>query len=60
MHGREKRNAYKILVLKLEGKKPLRKPRRRRENNIKIDVKQNGVVWNGFIWLGIGYSGELL
>jgi hypothetical protein len=29
---------YKILVGKPEGKKPFRRPRRRREDNIKMDL----------------------
>jgi hypothetical protein len=32
----EKRHAYRILVEKPEGKKPIRKPRHRWENNIKM------------------------
>jgi hypothetical protein len=32
----EKRNAYRILVGKPEGKKPLGRPRRRWEDNIKL------------------------
>jgi hypothetical protein len=35
----EKRNAYKILVGKPEGKRLLGKPRRRWVNNIKIDLR---------------------
>jgi hypothetical protein len=53
----EKRNAYRILVRKPEGKRPLGRPRRRWEDNIRIDLK---VVWTGFIWLRIGTSGGLL
>jgi hypothetical protein len=34
----EKRNAYRILVGKPEGKRPLRRPRRRWVDNIKIDL----------------------
>jgi len=34
------RNAYKILARKSEGKKPLGKPRHRREDNIKIDLQE--------------------
>jgi hypothetical protein len=34
----EKRNAYRILVEKPEGKRPLRRPRHRWEDNIKIDL----------------------
>jgi hypothetical protein len=36
------RNAYKILVGNSEGKRPLGRPRRRRENNIKINLKEIG------------------
>jgi hypothetical protein len=34
---REKRNAYRILVGKPEGKRPLGRPIRRRVDNIKMD-----------------------
>jgi hypothetical protein len=36
----ERRGAYKILVGKLEGKRPLGRPRRRWKDNIKMDLKQ--------------------
>jgi hypothetical protein len=36
----EKRNAYRILVGKPEGKTPLGRPRRRWVNNIKIDLRE--------------------
>jgi hypothetical protein len=39
----EKRNAYRILVGKPEGKRLLRTPRRRWVDNIKMDL--DGVVW---------------
>jgi hypothetical protein len=59
-HG-EKRNAYRILVEKTEGKKSLWRPRRRWEDNIKMILKkQDGVVWTGYIWLRIVTSGGLL
>jgi hypothetical protein len=35
----EMRNAYKILVVKLEERKPLGRPRHRWEDNIKVDFK---------------------
>jgi hypothetical protein len=35
-----KRNAYKILVGKLEGKKPLGRPQHRSDTNIEIDLKE--------------------
>jgi hypothetical protein len=37
-HG-EMRNAYSILVGKPEGKRPLRRPRRRWEDNIRMDLR---------------------
>jgi hypothetical protein len=38
----EKKNVYKYLVGEPEGKKPLGTPRRRREDNTKIDDKEIG------------------
>jgi hypothetical protein len=38
-HG-EIRNAYTILVGKPEGKRPLCRPIRRLENNIKMDIRE--------------------
>jgi hypothetical protein len=34
----EMRNAYRLLAVKPEGKRPLGRPRRRRVNNIKIHL----------------------
>jgi hypothetical protein len=58
----EKRNAYRILVGKSEGKRPLGRPRRRWEDNFRMDEREreDGVVWTGLIWLRIGTSGGLL
>jgi hypothetical protein len=56
-----KRNAYRISVGKPQGKKPLGKPRRRRVNNIKIDLREIG--WSGMDWIDLSEdmtSGELL
>jgi hypothetical protein len=39
---REKRNAYKILVGKPEGKRSLERPRHRRVDNIKTDLIEMG------------------
>jgi hypothetical protein len=36
----EKKNAYRILVRKPEGKRPLGTPSRRRVDNIKIDLRE--------------------
>jgi hypothetical protein len=41
----EKRNAYRILVGKPEGKRPLGRPRRRWVDNIKMDLRE--IVWDG-------------
>jgi hypothetical protein len=41
-----KRNAYRILVGKPEGKRPLRRWRHRWENNIKVDLRETE-WWNG-------------
>jgi hypothetical protein len=35
---KEKKNAYRILVVKPEGKTPLTRPRRRWEDNIRLDL----------------------
>jgi hypothetical protein len=47
----EKRNAYRLLVGKPEGKRPLGRPRRRWVNNIRMDV---GEVGRGDVdWIGL-------
>ncbi|KAJ4445713.1 hypothetical protein ANN_12398 [Periplaneta americana] len=38
----ESRNAYRVLVRRLEGKRPLGRPRRRWEDNIKMDLREVG------------------
>jgi hypothetical protein len=44
-----------------DGRRPLRKPGREFDDNIKTDLKKYGVtMWIGFIWLRIGTSGGLL
>jgi hypothetical protein len=45
----EKRNAYRILVGKPEGKRPLGRPRHRWVDNIKIDLRE--IVWDGMDWI---------
>jgi hypothetical protein len=49
-HG-EKRNAYRILVGKPEGKRPLGRPKRRGLDNIKIDVREIG--WDGVDYIDL-------
>jgi len=50
------RGVYRVLVGKPEGKRPLGRPRRRWEDNIKMDL-QKGVVRTGWSWLRIGTGG---
>jgi hypothetical protein len=38
----EMRGIYRVLVGKREGRRPLARPRRRREDNIKMDVQEMG------------------
>jgi hypothetical protein len=49
-----KRNAYRILVKKPEGRRHLGRQRCRWVNNIKMDLREDGVVWTRLIWLRIG------
>jgi hypothetical protein len=51
-------NAYRLLVGKADGKRPLGRPRRRWVDNIIMDLKWD--VWIGLIWLRIENSGGLL
>jgi hypothetical protein len=41
----DRRRAYRVLLGRLDGKRPLGIPRRRREYNIKIDLQEIG--WGG-------------
>jgi len=38
----ERRGVYRVLVEKPEGKRPLGRPRRRRKDNIKMDLQEVG------------------
>jgi hypothetical protein len=38
----EERKVYRVLVRKLEGKRPLGRPRRRWENGIRMDLREIG------------------
>jgi hypothetical protein len=38
----ERRGAYRVLVGKPEGRRPLGRPRRRWKNNIKMDLREVG------------------
>jgi hypothetical protein len=39
-HTGQKRNAYRILLGKPEGKRPLGRPKHRWEDNIKMDLRE--------------------
>ena len=57
----ERRGLHRVLVWKPAGKKSLGRPRRRWEDNIKMDLQAVGWgTWTGFIWLRIGTDGEHL
>jgi hypothetical protein len=45
----ERRNAYRILVRKPEGKRPLGRQRRGWVNNIKMDLREIG--WDTVDWI---------
>ena len=45
----ERRGVYRVLVGKPEGKRPLGRPRRRLEDNIKMDLQEMGDV--GMDWI---------
>jgi hypothetical protein len=47
----EKRNAYRVLVGKPEGKKPLGRPRHRWVDNIKMDLRAIG--WDCMDWIDL-------
>jgi hypothetical protein len=59
-HMRET-SAYRVLVGKPEGKRPLGRFRHRREDNINIWIlrRYDEVVWTGLFWIRIGTSGGL-
>jgi hypothetical protein len=45
----ERRGAYRILVRRSEGRRQLGRPRRRWEDNIKMDLQEVG--WGGMDWI---------
>jgi hypothetical protein len=47
----EKRNAYRLLVEKPEGRRPLERPRRRWLDNIRMNFV--GVGWGDVDWIGL-------
>jgi hypothetical protein len=49
--NKEKRNAYRILVGKPKGKRPLGRPRRRWEDNIGMYLRETGC--GGMDWINL-------
>jgi hypothetical protein len=48
----EKRNAYRILVGKQKGKRPLGRPKLRWvDDNIKIDLRE--IIWDDMEWIDL-------
>jgi hypothetical protein len=47
----ENMNAYRLLVRKPEGKRPLGRPRWRWADNIRMDLGEIG--WGGVDWIGL-------
>jgi hypothetical protein len=57
----EGRGGYRIMVGRPEGRRPLGRPRRGWEDNIKMDLQGLGWgAWTGLSWLRIETGGGLL
>jgi hypothetical protein len=50
------RSAFKGFILQHEGKAPLERPRHRREDAIKMDLKEMG--WEGVDWIHLAQDGD--
>jgi hypothetical protein len=55
----EDRGVHRVLMGKPEGKRPLGRPGRRWEDNIKMDLREvgGGVMGTGWSWFRIGTGG---
>jgi hypothetical protein len=53
----ESRGAYRVLVGNPEGRRPHRRPRRRWEDNIKMDLREVG--W-GTVWIDLAHDRDRL
>jgi hypothetical protein len=58
-HGK-KMIACRVSVRKPEGKKPIKRYRCRRKNNIKVDIKIVRGEWTALIWFSIAAVGGIL
>jgi hypothetical protein len=50
----DRRGAYRVLVGRPEGKRPLGRPRRRYEDNITMDIPE--VEWGGMDWIDLAQN----
>jgi hypothetical protein len=55
---RERRNVYRIFVGKPEGRRPLRRPRRKWVNNTELDLRELG--WGGMDWIDLARDRDQL
>jgi hypothetical protein len=46
-----KRDAYRVVIIKPEIKRPLGRPRRRWKDNIRMDLREIG--WGGMEWIDL-------
>jgi hypothetical protein len=56
----ERRDVYRVWVGKPEGKRQLGRPRRRWENNIKLDLQKVAVAYPGILFGGGGCSANIV
>jgi hypothetical protein len=54
-HG-EKRNVYRILVGRPEAKRPIGRPRRRWQDNIRMDLREIGC--GGIDWINLAQDSD--
>jgi hypothetical protein len=54
---RDRRGAYRSLVERPDGKRPLGKPRRRWEDNIKMTPQEVG--WGGMDWISLAEDRDI-
>ena len=52
----DRRDVYRVLVGKLEGKRPLGRPRRRWEDNVKVDRQEVGC--EGMDWIELAHDSD--
>jgi hypothetical protein len=50
-HMGDRRSAYRVLGRRPEGNVPLERPRRRWDENIKMDLNEEG--WGGMDWIDL-------